>query len=118
MNVRHNVTSPYHPQSNGQVERWNQTLQNSLRKRINQQQNNWDEFLDEILFAYRTSIQDSSKYSPFYLMYGREPRLPIDLENLQMTSTENSTTFEDNLNLVLNSREDALININNAKQKQ
>ncbi|KAK3752966.1 hypothetical protein QZH41_005123 [Actinostola sp. cb2023] len=50
--TEHRVTSAYHPQSNGLDERFNQTLQRTLRKCVNEQQDNWDEAIDDILFAY------------------------------------------------------------------
>ncbi len=58
--TKHRVTSAYHPQTNGMVEQFNQTLQRSLVKIVNNNQNNWDEKLDGILFAYRTSQHQSS----------------------------------------------------------
>ena len=67
----HRISTAYHPQTNGLVERYNQTLQLSLVKLVNNQQNDWDEYLDGLLFAYRTSVQKSTKITPFELMYGR-----------------------------------------------
>ena len=49
--TEHRITSAYHPQANGMVERFNQTLQRSLVKIVNSNQTNWDEKLDGILFA-------------------------------------------------------------------
>lgn len=77
--VNHMVSTAYHPQTNGLDERLNQTLQRALLKIVEENENQWNKFLDSVLFAYRTSRQSSTKYSPFYLMYGREPRLPIGL---------------------------------------
>ena len=70
-NTEHRISSGYHPQTNGLVERFNQTLQRSLVKMVNKEQNNWDDFIDSILFAYRTSIQKSTNHSPFQIMYCR-----------------------------------------------
>ena len=64
-------------------ERFNQTLKSQLQKLVNDRQDDWDELLDNILFAYRTSHQDSTKCTPFLLMYGREARLPIDVTRVQ-----------------------------------
>ena len=69
--TEHRITSAYHPQTNGMVEIFNQTLQRSLVKFINKNQTDWDEKLDGILFAYRTSQHQSSKVTPFELMYCR-----------------------------------------------
>ena len=75
---KNKITSAYHPQSNGLDERFNQTLKAQLQKLVNEHQDDWDELLDNILSAYR-SRHDSTKCTPFLLMYGREARLPIDL---------------------------------------
>ena len=76
----HRISSAYHPQSNGLDERFNLTIQQALLKFVNESEDNWDMLIDSILFAYRTSKHDSTKYTPFYLMYNREARLPIDVE--------------------------------------
>ena len=77
--VKHIVSTAYHPQTNGLDERFNQTLQRSLLKMVGENEDEWENYLESVLFAYRTSKQASTKYSPFYVMYGREPRLPVDL---------------------------------------
>lgn len=69
--TRHCVSSAYHPQTNGLVERFNQTLICALQKVTNEECNDWDEKIDAILFAYRTSPQGSTRYSPFQLMFNR-----------------------------------------------
>ena len=77
--VHHVISTAYHPQTNGLDERFNQTLQRALLKMIDENQSEWDKFLDSVLFAYRTSKQASTTFSPFFLLYGREPTLPVDL---------------------------------------
>ena len=72
-------TSTYHPMTGGLVERFNSYILQSLSMFVSDNQKDWDEFLPSILFAYRTSPQATTGDSPFYLMYGREPRLPIGL---------------------------------------
>lgn len=69
--TEHTISSAYHPQTNGLVERFNQTLQRSLVKFVNNNQTDWDEKLDGVLFAYRTSQQKSTNHTPFELMYCR-----------------------------------------------
>ena len=66
---KHNITSAYHPQSNGLDERFNQTLKAQLQKKVNEHQDNWDDLLDNIPFAYRTSRQVSTKCTPFLLIW-------------------------------------------------
>ena len=69
--TEHRIFSAYHPQMNGLVETFNQTLQRSLVKFVNSNQTDWDEKLDGVLFAYRTSQQKPTQLTPFELMYCR-----------------------------------------------
>ena len=59
--VKNNQTSLYHLQSNRLDERFNQTLQRQLLKFVNEEQKDWDQYLDAILFSYRISRHDSTK---------------------------------------------------------
>ena len=92
MGVQCNITSAYHPQSNGLDERFNQTLQCQLLKFVCNEQDQWDLYLDAILFSYRISRQDSTKYSPFYLVYGRNATLPVDLNQSKDDSHHSDET--------------------------
>ena len=69
LGTEHRITSAYHPQTNGLVEKLNSTIQGCLIKLCNDHQNNWDQHLDSVLFAIRTSKQKSTGYTPFELMY-------------------------------------------------
>ena len=59
MGVKCNITSAYHPQSNGLDERFNQTLQRQLLKCVSEKENDWDLYLDAILFSYRVRFHQS-----------------------------------------------------------
>ena len=72
-------TTPYRPQSDGMVERYNRTLQQTLSMFVNDNKDDWDEHLPYVTMAYRSSIQDSTKCTPNLLMLGREVSLPIDV---------------------------------------
>ncbi|PIK52582.1 hypothetical protein BSL78_10524 [Apostichopus japonicus] len=72
-------TSPYHPQSDGQVERFNRTLKSELSKRLFSTGNQWDKMLNHIAFSYNTSVHSSIGYSPFFLVNGREARMPLEV---------------------------------------
>lgn len=71
LGTQHRMTSPYHPQSNGLVEKFNHTIQSCLLKVVNENQSNWDTFLDPILFSIRTSKHKSTGYTPFEMMFKR-----------------------------------------------
>ena len=85
--IQHLISSAYHPQNNGLDERTNQTLSRALVKVINAKQDDWDKHLDSVLLSYRTSVHASTKYTPFYLMYGRDPLLPIELKVSQVSQS-------------------------------
>ena len=75
--INHHYSTPYHPQTNGLVERFNRTLCEILAK-LSQDNNEWDTFIAPALFAYRTSKHSTTKIEPFYLVYGRNAKLPVD----------------------------------------
>ena len=88
-------TSSYHPQTDGLVERFNSTLCQSLSMYVAKDQKDWDEYIPLIQFAHRTSICEAIGDSPFYVLYGREPRLPIDVKLLPKESEDlSSSVFE------------------------
>ena len=72
-------TSPYHPQTDGLVERFNQTLKVMLKKAASEDGKDWDRLIPYLLFAYREVPQSSTGFSPFELLYGRQVRGPLDI---------------------------------------
>ena len=58
---------------------------------VSEHQKDWDHFIPYALFAYRTAVQASTNETPFYLMYGRDPRLPIDATLLEAQETYENT---------------------------
>ena len=72
-------TTPWRPQSDGMVERLNRTLGSLLRQFGDKAQDNWDELLPICALAYNSSRHSSTTYTPNFLMFGREFRMPIEL---------------------------------------
>jgi hypothetical protein len=70
--IERRVTSPYHPQTNGLTERFNQTLVRALAKHTETEPAHWHEWLPYVLLAYRTRVHSSTGFSPFELLYGRK----------------------------------------------
>ena len=120
--IKHKLSSPYHPQTNGLVERFNRTLCESLAK-VSEKESQWDEHIHEVLFGYRTNKQSTTKMTPFYLTYGREARLPVDEEDgneedTQLNEEENLLQRKFNLLEMEEKREKALENIEKSQGKQ
>ena len=72
------TTSPYHPQSNAKVERFHKTLADILSKLVRDNEENWDLFLTQALAAVRFCENETSKFSPYYMIFGRDVVLPED----------------------------------------
>ncbi|UYV75949.1 hypothetical protein LAZ67_13001892, partial [Cordylochernes scorpioides] len=71
-------TTAYHPQTNGLTERFNKTLGDMLSMYVDVEQKNWDSVLSFVTFAYNTARQETTGFSPFYLVHGREAETMLD----------------------------------------
>nr|XP_013765132.1 PREDICTED: uncharacterized protein LOC102195377 [Pundamilia nyererei] len=76
LNIKHAVSSAYHPQTNGQDERTNQNIKRALRKYVNQNHDDWDVHLAAVVYGINTAKQHSTRHSPYFMLFHRHPRLP------------------------------------------
>ena len=72
-------TTPYHPQSDGMIERFNLTLLSMLKMASIEEERDWDLKLPCLMMAYHASVHETTKATPFSLIFGREVQLPIDV---------------------------------------
>jgi transposase InsO family protein len=72
------MSTAYHPQTDGQTERMNRTLEEMLRSYVSDKGSDWDQHLAMAELAYNTAVQESTGYTPFQLSYGMDARLPMD----------------------------------------
>ncbi len=80
MGITKTRTTSYHPQCDGQAERQNRTIQAMLSAFASKRRDDWDLWLDSVTFAYNTSRHDALGTSPYEVVFGQLPRLPVELE--------------------------------------
>eukprot|EP00253_Pinus_taeda_P012303 PITA_12303 len=78
--VQHKITTPYHPQANGQVESSNKVIESILTKTLASHRRDWAARLPEALWAYRTTWRSTTGYSPYQLVFGKQSIFPIEFE--------------------------------------
>jgi hypothetical protein len=79
LDIRKTKTTAFHPQCDGQSEKTIQTLKNMVRAYIDENQEDWDTHMHQFAFAYNSAVHASTQQTPFEMMFGRCPKIPIDL---------------------------------------
>ena len=67
----------YHPQSNGKLEVFHKYLKPTLKKLCEKDSSNWDKYINQVLTSYRVTPYLATAETPFFLVYGRDPNLPL-----------------------------------------
>ena len=82
LNLKQSLTSIEYPQDNGAAESANNVVLRGIRRRLDEAKTRWTEELHTVLWAYRTTPHSTTSESPFYLTYGTEAVIPIELNKL------------------------------------
>ncbi len=101
LTVDHRLSTAFHPQTDGQTERQNQTMEQYLRAFANYEQTNWVELLPLAEFAYNNSIHTTTRLTPFFANYGYHPEMqfkpPSELKSAKTPSERSADSFIDRL---------------------
>ncbi|GJY80312.1 reverse transcriptase domain-containing protein [Tanacetum coccineum] len=79
--VTHRLSTPYHPQTSGQVEVTNRGLKRILERTVRENPASWSDKLDDALWAFRTAYKTPIGCTPYKLVYGKACHLPVELEH-------------------------------------
>ena len=86
-------TSPYQPETNGQCECFNATLINMLGTLPTHVKKNWQEWIAMLMHAYNCTLSSVNRFSPYFLMFGHTPKIPLDME-MGVTLIEQGDTYQ------------------------
>ena len=79
LGIRKTRSSPYHPQGAGLVERANRVIKDQLAKYLADKGGDWDSHISQVQLAYNTSVHSSTGLTPYYILHGREARVPLNV---------------------------------------
>ncbi len=86
--IHHARTTPVHPEGNSKIERFNRTFKELLAKALFNKTADWEDKIADVLSAYRHSVSSVTGYTPFFLLYGRRGRVPLE-QFLTVDQSEN-----------------------------
>ena len=101
--VKKLCTSPYHPETNGQCECFKTTLINMLGTLPTHAKKNWQEWVTTLTHAYNYTVSSVTGFSPYFLMFGRAPKIPLDIE-MGVTLTDQEPASHQNYAMKLQTR--------------
>ncbi|KAJ0177013.1 hypothetical protein K1T71_007022 [Dendrolimus kikuchii] len=115
LKIKNLWSSPYHPQTQGALERSHSTLKEYLKSYINEEQTNWPRYVYTAMLAYNTSVHSTTHFTPYELMFGNKPFIPNSIYN-----ESPGATYPDYVRMLQNrlkySREKALDFIRKSKE--
>jgi reverse transcriptase-like protein/integrase-like protein/aspartyl protease/chromodomain-containing protein len=103
------MSTANHPQTDGQTERTNRTLEQMIRPYVNEQQDNWDELLPYMEIAYNNAKQDSTGFSPYYINNGCDMMLPSALDNPIISENQTVEKMVSEMKIVLDKVKENLV---------
>nr|XP_034194813.1 uncharacterized protein LOC117611033 [Osmia lignaria] len=116
LKTKHICTSPYHPQTNGGLERYHLTLKDYLKHYIKANQTDWDEYIPFATFSYNTSTHRSTNLTPYELLFGRKAYLPSSIlkePEFHYTYDDYIRSLQNRLNTSFKTARENLINSKN-----
>jgi hypothetical protein len=114
LDVKQNLSTAFHPQTDGQTERTNATLEQYLRCFINYQQDDWSTLLPMAEFCYNNTVHSSTNQTPFYALHGYHPRFHVDVPRVSASTP----LAHERLQLIKNTQEDLQFHIATAQESQ
>ena len=119
LNIKQSMTTAYNPQADGQAEKAIGTLHNTLSKMVNSNQTNWDTLIPYALWGHRTAVHATTKETPYFLIYGRDPVNPVDNRIRQWVETHPKIEefTENTVNRLLEARDRVIKTTANKKEK-
>ncbi|KAJ1691406.1 hypothetical protein LUZ63_015561 [Rhynchospora breviuscula] len=122
LRIRSCTSSVSHPQSNGLAEVSNRTILEGLKRKIEESKNTWPEYLDEILWAYRTTPRTATGRSPFAMVYGMEAVTPMEIVHPSLRTAsysweKNGVRREEELDTIFELRDEARAKLEEYQRK-